>query len=86
MTNPALLKSISNITRVKILACLGESDKTVNELIANCHLSQSAVSQHLTYLKQAKLVTANRQGRKQVYSTLDAKLSNLCKQLLTWPQ
>ena len=77
-----IFKTIGNINRVKILACLGRSDKTVTELIGNCGLSQSAVSQHLTYLKNAKLISAEKKGRYQIYKIADKRLANVCEQIL----
>lgn len=77
-----IFKSIGNKTRAKILACLGESDKTVTELINNCKLSQSAVSQHLIYLKANGLITSTKNGKYQIYSSKDKELSSLCKKLL----
>jgi ArsR family transcriptional regulator len=77
-----ILRTIGNIHRVKILACLGKSDKTVTELIGNCCLSQSAVSQHLMYLKDAKLISAEKSGRNQIYKVADKRLSEICEQIL----
>jgi ArsR family transcriptional regulator len=77
-----IFKSIGNITRVKILACLGQSDKAVNELITNCSLSQSAVSQHLAYLRSVGLISATRKGRQQIYRVSNPRLAEICKRLL----
>ena len=75
-------KSLGNISRVKILACIGDSEKTVNELIGNCELSQSAVSQHLAYLRRIGLVSVRREGRHQIYTPVDKKLSTVCRDIL----
>ncbi|NCT55512.1 winged helix-turn-helix transcriptional regulator [bacterium] len=77
-----ITKTLGNITRVKILACLGRSDKTVTELLSVCSLSQSAVSQHLSYLRKAGLVVCERKGKYQVYKVIDNRLSILCKDIL----
>ncbi len=68
------IKTLCNVTRLKLIKCLGQSDKTVSELISVCGLSQSAVSQHLVKLKKAGFVKANKQGREVIYSVTDAKL------------
>jgi len=62
-----LLKAFSNITRVKILTCLSREDKNVSDLIKNCGLSQSAVSQHLKILKDSGLVECLSLGREKLY-------------------
>jgi len=74
------ISALTNPTRIKILSCLGKSPKSVSELISVCELSQSAVSQHLSILKETGFVKTNKQGRLVVYSLSDgqiAKISNL---------
>lgn len=80
--NDQKVKALCNTTRLGIISCLGTKQKTVSELIANCMLSQSAVSQHLTKLKNAGLVTTNRNGREIYYSLTDNQLSKISKLLL----
>ncbi len=77
-----LFRVLGNSTRVQILASLGKSDKTVSELIATCSLSQSAVSQHLAYLKKHGLVAARRRGRYQIYHVSDKRLPSVCNQIM----
>jgi ArsR family transcriptional regulator len=77
-----IFKALSNITRVKILACLGDSDKSVTQLIGRCDLSQSAVSQHLDYLKNAGLIESKKEGRERIYKVLDLDVSKLSKKLI----
>jgi Predicted transcriptional regulators len=60
------------LPRIKLLLCLKEKEKNVSQLIKNCRLSQSAVSQHLTKLKNWGLVSCQKQG-KEVYYKLDKK-------------
>ncbi len=61
-------KAFSNITRMKLISCLGEKPKNVTELISSCGLSQSAVSQHLNKLKETGIVCCEKKGREQIYS------------------
>jgi len=61
------LKAFSNITRVKILSCLSEKDRNVTDLIKNCGLSQSAVSQHLKKLKDLGIIDCKDCGREKLY-------------------
>jgi DNA-binding transcriptional ArsR family regulator len=70
--NPYILRVFSSLPRIKLLRCLKEKEKNVSQLIKNCGLSQSAVSQHLTKLKNWGLVSCQKQG-KEVYYKLDKK-------------
>jgi len=70
--NPYILRAFSSLPRIKLLRCLKEKEKNVSQLIKNCRLSQSAVSQHLTKLKNWGLVSCQKQG-KEVYYKLDKK-------------
>ena len=69
--------AFSNPVRLKLLCCLNKKSSNVNELIDNCGLAQSAVSQHLTKLKSAGLVKTNRRGKFIYYSLKDAKTGRL---------
>lgn len=75
-------QAFSNVTRVKILACLSSKEKSVSELIENCELSQSAISQHLKKLKDAELVTSKVVGKKRIYNLTNQKLGQVAKDLL----
>ena len=58
-----ILHTLANQIRIRILLCLADEPKSVQELINNCGLAQSAVSQHLVKLKRAGLVTSRRDGK-----------------------
>jgi len=82
-----LERAFSNLTRVKILACLSGNSKNVTGLINNCDISQSAVSQHLKKLKDMGLLECETIGRERVYSLrheeageISRKILNLIKQ------
>lgn len=68
--------------RTKLLLCLEKKSKCVNEIIETCGLSQSAVSQHLTKLKQAHLVHTKKEGKHIYYSLSNPKAAAISKQLL----
>jgi len=77
-----LISSFANKTRLKLLVCLGQGDKNVTELIGTCGLSQSAVSQHLEKLKEAKLIFGRRNGKEIVYKLADTRSAEIAKNLL----
>jgi len=74
-----LYSVLGNETRAKLIICLSQKPKNVSELIKNCGLSQSAVSQHLTKLKKAKIVTTKKQGKEIYYSLRYRKALDIAK-------
>ena len=64
----ALLRAMGNPQRLRILLLLAERERSVIELEAQVGLSQSAVSQHLARLRQAKLVRFRREGQMTFYA------------------
>ena len=64
----ALLKALSNESRLLVLCQLARGEATVGELHAHVGLSQSALSQHLARLRELGLVAARRSGRNVYYS------------------
>lgn len=57
-----------NKVRVQLIRCLQRKSKNVTELISTCRLSQSAVSQHLAKLKNARIVKTEKIGKEIYYS------------------
>ena len=76
------INALSNPVRIKLLCCLSKSSKNVVELMENCGLSQSAVSQHLIKLKKAGLVRDSRQGKFVYYSLTDRKTAKIANMLI----
>jgi DNA-binding transcriptional ArsR family regulator len=78
-----LLKALSNPVRL-ILACqLAEGEKSVSELQEFVGITQSAVSQHLSLLRQRKLVSARRDGQSVYYALASPDLIAIMKALET---
>lgn len=76
-----IIKAIRNVNRVKLILCLSKP-QTVSELLKKCHLSQSALSQHLKILKECNTVTCKRKGKSQIYSVVNIKIIKIAKVLL----
>ena len=71
-TSPAF-HALGDGTRRRILALLGEGERSVGELLAQLDASsQPALSQHLKVLREAGLVVVRRDGRRRLYA-LDAR-------------
>ncbi len=67
-------KALSNPTRLMIIGCLGEREKTVSEVVECLGLSKSNISQHLSYMKAIGLVCSRKEGRKVYYYVSDKRL------------
>ncbi|MSP17347.1 MAG: ArsR family transcriptional regulator, partial [Myxococcales bacterium] len=73
-----IFKSLSDPTRLRILATLAEGDGAcVHEICARVRLSQSAVSHQLGTLRAARLVRHRRAGREVIYSLDDEHVLSL---------
>ncbi len=81
-----ILSSFSNETRLKLLLCLSKGEKNVTELIGNCGLSQSAVSQHLEKLRSSGLVQTKKVGKEVYYSLVHKKAAELSSELLSFKE
>ena len=64
----ALLKAIANDQRLMILCNLVEGPLSVGELNNRVSLSQSALSQHLGVLREARIVSTARSSQSIIYS------------------
>lgn len=73
----SFLKSIANDRRLIILCELVNGERTVGELEAVVGLSQSALSQHLAKLRDAKLVKTRRESQTIHYSLADSSVSKV---------
>lgn len=76
------ISALSNPVRIKLLCCLSKSSKNVAELMENCGLAQSAVSQHLIKLKKVGLVKDRKQGKFVYYSLTDRKTAKVANMLI----
>ena len=73
----SFLKSIANDRRLIILCELVKGERTVGELEAVAGLSQSALSQHLARLREARLVKTRRESQSIYYSLADTGVSKV---------
>lgn len=61
-------QALADPTRREILRLLGKGDLSAGEVAGNFSMSMPSVSHHLSVLKNAELVTAERKGQSIVYS------------------
>ncbi|WP_422001285.1 ArsR/SmtB family transcription factor [Reyranella sp.] len=75
------LKSVANESRLLVLCELVEGERSVGELERIAGISQSALSQHLAKLRDAKLVTTRREAQTIYYSLADSGVKRLIEVL-----
>ena len=63
-----LFRTLADPTRRAVFERLGEGEMTVSDLRQGFSVSQPAISQHLSALKAAGLVSERRAGRNAYYS------------------
>ena len=68
MTLNATLYALADPTRRKILGLLKKKDLAAGEIAGNFAITLPSLSHHLNVLKQADLVTSQRQGQEIIYS------------------
>lgn len=75
----AILKSLSNPVRLKILCQVMDGEQTVNALTEFCEISQSSMSQMLGRMKNEGILKSRRDGTFVYYSLQDQKMIHLLK-------
>lgn len=71
------LKALAHETRLLAVCCIGEGEKTVQELEAFLETSQSNVSQHLSRLKAAGILKSRKDGKQVFYSSASPEIIRL---------
>lgn len=75
------LKRLANRNRLMILCILAEGECSVGELNDQIPLSQSALSQHLSVLREAELVATRRESQTIYYSVGDPRVATILESL-----
>ncbi len=71
-------KALADETRQKIMALCCCQKLSVNDIVAALDVAQPTVSHHLKVLKQAGLVTTERQGKQTLYTINQEHLVQAC--------
>lgn len=75
-----VFKALSDHSRRKILNLLKEKDMTAGEIASHFHITKASISHHLNILKQADLISDERQG-KFIYYSLN---TSIFEELMSW--
>ncbi len=76
-----LLKALANESRLMILCSLAQQELNVSELNERLELSQSALSQHLAWLRREELVQTRRDAQTIYYSLQGSKAKQVIELL-----
>ncbi len=71
-----VFEALSSTVRRKILAYLSNADLTAGQIAARFDMTKSAVSQHLSVLENAGLVTSEKKGQFVHYALVPESLAN----------
>jgi DNA-binding transcriptional ArsR family regulator len=78
-----LAKSLADENRLRILLFLGNSQKSVSQVVEELSLSQPLVSHHLKELRRSLLVTVERRGPFVYYALSDPRIVDILFSLET---
>ncbi|MGB0697087.1 MAG: ArsR/SmtB family transcription factor [Rhodospirillaceae bacterium] len=78
----ALLKAMAHPKRLMILCRLNGAEVSVNTLVQESTLSQSALSQHLQKLRDQGLVETRREGTRIYYRLADPAVAQIIATLM----
>ena len=73
----AALKAIAEPRRRRILALVRDDELSAGEIAAHFDVTRPAISQHLTVLKEAGLVSERRNGTRRLYQARPEGLAEL---------
>ena len=78
----SVFKALNDPTRRQILELLQEKDLTAGEIADQFRISFPSISHHLDLLKQAKLVTSEKDGQYVYYSLNTTVVDEIMKWLI----
>lgn len=81
-----VFKALNDETRRAILELLHKTDLTAGEIAEHFNISKPSISHHLHLLKQADLVTSEKQGQFVLYSINTTIVDDILKWLITLKQ
>jgi DNA-binding transcriptional ArsR family regulator len=76
-TTEALLRALAAPRRLAILRLVADRERSAGEIAAEFEVSRTAVSQHLTVLKDAGLLIERRDGTRRLYRSRREALAQL---------
>ena len=80
----AVFRALADPTRREILKLLRAGPRTSGEIADKFHTSWATVSRHLSILKDAGLILAERDGQHVVYELNTTVFQEVVENLITW--
>jgi DNA-binding transcriptional ArsR family regulator len=71
------IRGFGDKTRIQILECIKDKEKTVSQIVEEVQASQSSISQHLGCLKECGLIVGRQEGKYMFYSLRNEKVKQL---------
>lgn len=78
-----VFKALNDETRRDILELLRKKDMSAGEIAEHFNISKPSISHHLDLLKQADLVTSDKQGQFVIYSLNTTIVDDILQWLIT---
>ena len=72
-----LLHGFSNKTRIQILECIKNDERTVSQVVDEIQGNQSNISQHLACLKGCGIITGRQEGKYVYYGLRNQRVRDL---------
>ncbi len=79
----SIFKALNDDTRRQILEMLRQKELSAGEIAEQFNISKPSISHHLDILKQADLVSSNKQGQFVIYSLNTTIVDDILKWLIT---
>jgi DNA-binding transcriptional ArsR family regulator len=70
---------LSEPSRLKIMHCLCNGERSVNEVVEAAGLTQANASRHLNMLYRAGVVGRRKEGSQVIYRLIDPNFTDLCR-------
>lgn len=75
-------KALGNDTRLQVIWCLSQGEKSSGQLAEALEMTPSAISHQLTLLKQLKIVKVKKEGKTRLYQLADDHISRIMQAVL----
>lgn len=72
-----LINGFSNKTRLQILECIKDQEKTVSQIVEEINGNQSNISQHLACLKGCGIIVGRNEGKYCFYGLRNQQIKEL---------
>ena len=75
----AYFRVLSEPTRLRIMHCICETEKTVSQIVAETGATQTNVSRHLGMMHRSGVLTRRKLGNQVFYRAADPAMVELCR-------